>query len=72
MRIMDRGKNAITTLLSILGFTIAPTILEVLLTCTVMFANFGGWYALITFVSIVGYVIFTFVVTEVCNWTSFK
>jgi len=45
-------------------FNILPTLLEVLLVCGILWALFGIWYALITFVCIGGYVVFTILVTE--------
>lgn len=65
LRTMDRGKNAMTTMLSTLGFTIFPTLLELILTCIMLLTKFGAWYSFLTFVTIFSYVAFTLVITEV-------
>eukprot|EP01118_Nematostelium_gracile_P008096 TRINITY_DN2663_c0_g1_i1.p1 TRINITY_DN2663_c0_g1~~TRINITY_DN2663_c0_g1_i1.p1 ORF type:complete len:656 (+),score=173.45 TRINITY_DN2663_c0_g1_i1:256-1968(+) len=64
LRTMDRGKSAITTLLSTLGFVIGPTIFEIILTCGVLIFSYGGWYALMTLVALIGYMVWTFAFTE--------
>jgi len=64
LKTVDRGKNAISSMLSTLGFTIIPTLVEVLMTCGFMFGTFGGYYAVITFFTIFTYVAFTLAVTE--------
>ncbi len=48
---------ATTMLVEMLGFTLLPTLFEVLLTCIVLLTSFGGWqYSLVTFVTIAAYV----------------
>jgi ABC-type transport system involved in Fe-S cluster assembly fused permease/ATPase subunit len=63
-RAIERGTKGIDFLLSFMLFNILPTLLEILLVCGILWALFGIWYALVTFVCIAGYVVFTVTVTE--------
>jgi ATP-binding cassette subfamily B protein len=63
-RAIERGTKGIDFLLSFMLFNILPTLLEILLVCGILWALFGIWYALITFVCIAGYIAFTVLVTE--------
>ena len=63
-RAIERGTKGIDFLLSFMLFNILPTLLEILLVCGILWALFGVWYALITFVCIAGYIAFTVSVTE--------
>ncbi|HYN38832.1 MAG TPA: ABC transporter ATP-binding protein/permease, partial [Rhodospirillales bacterium] len=63
-RAIERGTKGIDFLLSFMLFNILPTLLEILLVCGILWALFGVWYALVTFVCIAGYIVFTVTVTE--------
>ncbi len=63
-RIIERGVKGIEFVLSFMMFNIIPTLLEIFLVCAILWGLFDIWYALITFVTIVGYILFTLVVTE--------
>lgn len=63
-RAIERGTKGIDFLLRFTLFNILPTLLEIVLVCGVLLAKFNFWFATITFVSVVGYIIFTLVVTE--------
>ncbi len=63
-RVIDRGTKGIDTLLSFVIFSIFPTILELALDATILWAAFGFWYALITTAMVVAYIWFTFAVTR--------
>ncbi|HSK38831.1 MAG TPA: ABC transporter ATP-binding protein/permease [Arenibaculum sp.] len=63
-RSIERGTRAIQTLLSFTLFNILPTLLEILLVCAILWGLFDVWFALVTFVSVIGYVAFTMTVTE--------
>eukprot|EP01117_Protostelium_nocturnum_P015796 TRINITY_DN6156_c0_g1_i2.p1 TRINITY_DN6156_c0_g1~~TRINITY_DN6156_c0_g1_i2.p1 ORF type:complete len:544 (+),score=135.17 TRINITY_DN6156_c0_g1_i2:367-1998(+) len=64
LRIMDRGKNAITTVLETIGFTLLPSFIEIFLTCIVLITNFGSGFAIVTFLTVVAYSLFTFFITQ--------
>jgi ATP-binding cassette subfamily B protein len=63
-RVIERGIKGIEFLLDFMLFNILPTIVEILLVCGVLWGLFDIWFALVTLVTIVGYIAFTFVVTE--------
>jgi len=63
-RSIERGTKGIDFLLTFMLFNILPTLLEITLVCGILWALFDFWYALVTFVTIVGYIGYTLVVTE--------
>ncbi|MEM9683642.1 MAG: ABC transporter ATP-binding protein/permease [Pseudomonadota bacterium] len=63
-RVIERGVKGIEFLLDFLVFNIVPTIIEILLVCGVLWGLFNFWFALVTFVTIIGHIVFTLVVTE--------
>lgn len=63
-RAIERGSRGIEFLLRVMLFNIVPTALEVLLVCGLLWSFFDIWFALVTFITIAGYVAWTVVVTE--------
>jgi ATP-binding cassette subfamily B protein len=63
-RSIERGTKGIDFLLNFMLFSILPTLLEILLVCGIMWSFFNVWYALVTFVTVGGYILFTIFVTE--------
>jgi len=63
-RVIERGIKGIEFLLAFMLFNILPTLLEILLVCGVLWGLFDIWFALVTFVTIVTYIVFTLLVTE--------
>jgi ATP-binding cassette subfamily B protein len=63
-RSIERGVKGIEFLLSFMLFNILPTLLEILMVCGILWYLYDIWYALITFVSVAGYIAFTLTVTE--------
>lgn len=63
-RAIERGTKGIEFLLSFMLFNILPTLLEILLVCGILWALYDIWFALITFVSVAGYIAFSLIVTE--------
>ncbi|MFQ5620157.1 MAG: ABCB family ABC transporter ATP-binding protein/permease, partial [Rhodospirillales bacterium] len=63
-RAIERGTKGIEFVLAFMVFNILPTLLEILLVCGVLWALYGVWFALITFVTIGGYIAWTLSVTE--------
>ncbi|MCG8548623.1 MAG: ABC transporter ATP-binding protein/permease [Alphaproteobacteria bacterium] len=63
-RVIERGIKGIEFLLGFMLFNILPTLLEILLVCGVLWGLFNIWFAVVTFVTIVGYIVFTLLVTE--------
>lgn len=63
-RSIERGTIAIQSLLSITLFNLFPTLFEVGLVTAILWGAFDGWYALVTFATVLTYVVFTAVTTE--------
>jgi len=63
-RAIERGTSGIEFLLNFMLFNVLPTLLEVILVCGILWNLFGVTYALVTFVTIGGYVAWTLIVTE--------
>lgn len=63
-RVIERGTTGIQFLLAFALFNILPTILEVSLVVVILFYKFDILYAAVTFVTVSGYILFTFLVTE--------
>ena len=64
VRAIERGTTGIEFALSFMLFNILPTLVEISLVCGVLWALFNFWFALVTFVTIAGYIAFTLTVTE--------
>ena len=63
-RVIERGTNAIQTLLSFSLFNVLPTLLELALVAVILWRLFGVWFTVVTVVTVLGYIAFTLVVTE--------
>ena len=63
-RAIERGTRGIEFLLGFMAFSVIPTLLEVFFVCGILWALYDIWYAVITFVTIAGYISWTFAVTE--------
>ncbi|MEM7443565.1 MAG: ABC transporter ATP-binding protein/permease [Pseudomonadota bacterium] len=63
-RIIERGTKAIESLLSFMLFNILPTLLEIALVAVILWGLFDFWFAFVTLVAVVSYIVFTMVVTE--------
>ncbi|RJQ49106.1 MAG: ABC transporter ATP-binding protein/permease [Gammaproteobacteria bacterium] len=63
-RDIERGTRGITFLLSFMLFNILPTLLEIGLVTGILLIYYDVWYALITFITLIVYAAFTFLITE--------
>ncbi|PCI32222.1 MAG: metal ABC transporter permease [Alphaproteobacteria bacterium] len=63
-RVIERGTRGIDFLLRFMLFNILPTLLEILLITFVFWSRFGFYYALVTFICLGGYIVFTIKVTD--------
>jgi ATP-binding cassette subfamily B protein len=63
-RDIERGTRGISFLLTFLLFNILPTLLEIALVAAILFVKYSPWFAIITFVTLVVYVVFTLFLTE--------
>ncbi|MDD2701917.1 MAG: ABC transporter ATP-binding protein/permease [Sideroxydans sp.] len=63
-RDIERGTRGISFLLTFLLFNILPTLLEIGLVAAILFVKYDPLFAIITFVTLATYIVFTLVVTE--------
>jgi len=63
-RVIERGVKGIEFLLGFMLFNIIPTLLEIFLVCGILWGLFNIWFAAVTFVTIVSYIVFTLLITE--------
>lgn len=64
LRVMDRGTDSINNLLNYILFSIAPTIVDILV-AVIFFMSFFNWmFGLIVFVTMVIYIFLTIAITE--------
>jgi ATP-binding cassette subfamily B protein len=63
-RDIERGTKGISFLLNFMLFNILPTLLEIGLVAAILFSKYSPWFAIITFATLVIYVVFTLFITE--------
>src|SRR3546814_452291 len=63
-RAIDRGTKGIEFLLHFATFNVIPTLIEIALACGILWVMFDWRFAVIPFVTIAAYVVFTFKVTQ--------
>ena len=63
-RAIERGTKGIEFILSFTLFNVAPTLLEIVMVCGVLWALYDVNFAVVTFVTVAGYIAFTLAVTE--------
>jgi len=63
-RDIERGTRGIGFLLNFTLFNILPTLLEIVLVAAILISKYNVWFAVITFVTLVIYIIFTLFITE--------
>ncbi len=63
-RDIDRGTSGVNFLMRFMVFNIVPTLLEIIMVITILWVNYGIWFALITGLSIISYVAYSIYATE--------
>jgi ABC-type transport system involved in Fe-S cluster assembly fused permease/ATPase subunit len=63
-RDIERGTRGIGFLLNFTLFNILPTLLEILLVAIILLKKYSAWFAIITFITLIAYIIFTLFITE--------
>ncbi|MDD4978389.1 MAG: ABC transporter ATP-binding protein/permease [Gallionella sp.] len=63
-RDIERGTRGIGFLLNFTLFNILPTLLEIVLVAIILLKKYNAWFAIITFITLVAYIIFTLFITE--------
>ena len=64
-RDIERGTRAASTLLNFMVFSVLPILVEFILVGSILLSRFSIWFTVVTFVAVVAYIAFTFMVT---NW----
>ena len=64
-RDIDRGTSGISFLMRFMVFSVVPTLIEIVMVITILFVNYGIWFAAITAGSIIVYVAYSVYAT---NW----
>ncbi len=63
-RAIERGTKGIEFLLTFMIFNVIPTLFEILLVCLILLVRYNYYFALITFLTVAGFITYTFAVTE--------
>jgi ATP-binding cassette subfamily B protein len=63
-RDIERGTRGIGFLLNFMLFNILPTLLEIGLVAAILFSKYDKWFAIITFITLIVYIVFTLFITE--------
>ncbi|PHR85323.1 MAG: metal ABC transporter permease [Colwellia sp.] len=63
-RDIDRGTTGISFLMRFMVFNIVPTLLEITMVVTILFVNYGIWFAVITLGSILVYIFYSVYATN--------
>jgi ABC-type transport system involved in Fe-S cluster assembly fused permease/ATPase subunit len=63
-RDIDRGTSGISFLMRFMVFNIIPTLLEIVMVVTILFVNYGIWFAVVTLTSIFTYIAYSVFATE--------
>jgi ATP-binding cassette, subfamily B, heavy metal transporter len=63
-RDIERGTRGISFLLNFTLFNILPTLVEIGLVATILLTQYDVWFAIITFITLIAYTVFTLIVTE--------
>ena len=63
-RDIERGTRSVSSLLNYMVFSILPTLVEVTLIAGILLKRYSVWFAVITFISVIAYIFFTFRITE--------
>ncbi|KAH0821739.1 hypothetical protein GEV33_001052 [Tenebrio molitor] len=64
LRVMDRGTDSINNLLNYILFSIAPTLVDILVAVVYFVVQFNAWFGLIVFVTMILYIALTVSITE--------
>lgn len=63
-RDIDRGTSGISFLMRFMIFNIVPTLFEITMVISILLVNYGVWFALLTLLSIIVYILYSVKATE--------
>jgi len=63
-RDIDRGTRSVSSLMNYMVFSILPTLVEITLVAFILLSRYDAWFAIVTFLAVISYIVFTMTVTE--------
>ncbi len=63
-RELERGTASVSAMLNYMVFSIIPILVEVSLIALILFTQYDPWFAVVTFVTVAVYIVFTMKITE--------
>jgi ATP-binding cassette subfamily B protein len=63
-RDVDRGTRSVSSLMNYMVFSILPTLVEITLVAGILLSRYDIWFAVVTFLAVIAYIIFTMTITE--------
>ncbi|HUT40504.1 MAG TPA: ABC transporter ATP-binding protein/permease [Gammaproteobacteria bacterium] len=63
-RDIERGTRSVSSLMNYMVFSILPTLVEITLIAGILLTRYDAWFAVVTFVAVVLYIVFTMYITE--------
>ena len=63
-RDIDRGTRSVSSLMNYMVFSILPILVEITLVAFILLARYDAWFAIVTFLAVISYIVFTMTVTE--------
>jgi ABC-type transport system involved in Fe-S cluster assembly fused permease/ATPase subunit len=63
-RDIDRGTRSVSSLMNYMVFSILPTLVEITLIAFILLSRYDAWFAIVTLIAVVSYIVFTMTMTE--------
>jgi ATP-binding cassette subfamily B protein len=63
-RDIDRGTRSVSSLMNYMVFSILPILVEITLIAIILLSRYDIWFAVVTFLAVVTYIVFTMTITE--------
>jgi ABC-type transport system involved in Fe-S cluster assembly fused permease/ATPase subunit len=63
-RDIDRGTRSVSSLMNYMVFSILPTLVEITLVAGILLSRYDAWFAIVTFIAVICYIVFTMTMTE--------
>jgi ATP-binding cassette subfamily B protein len=63
-RDIDRGTRSVSSLMNYMVFSILPILVEITLIAIILLSRYDIWFAVVTFLAVISYIVFTMTITE--------
>ena len=63
-RDIDRGTRSVSSLMNYMVFSILPILVEITLIAIILLSRYDIWFAVVTFLAVITYIVFTMTITE--------